>query len=366
MKFRCERQALADALGTAVRASGGRTASSPALAGVRLEVKGDTLTIACTDSDQIINCSVPVQGITNGISVPRAKLLNEIVRSLSDGAVELEVVGEDIVVRGGRSSFNVPTYMAQDFQMLPPAAAPDTKVNAKEFAEALRQVGPARRMGSDDNKFTKFNGIQISHDADGIWVSATDGYRMALRSLPHSDIIGVGEHLIVPGDALSELTGMLSNVSELIVRWADPTITFIAGSATLTTRTITGQLPDAAMFRTMSYDNVLTINRDKFLEALRRARIVLPARRGLRLHCGPGGVRIEAADRDLGRIDEDLEGNYVGDEIMVSFNIDYLISAVEVVDTEDVRILAGDPRKQVIVRAADSDDYSCYIMPIKA
>ena len=362
MKFRCERQALADALAIVVRASGSRTASSPVLAGVRIEVKGDSLSLACTDTDQIITCTIPVQGINNGVSVPRARLLNDIVRSLADGAVEVEVVGEDVVVSGGRSNFNVPTYMAQDFQVLPPAAAPDTSTNAEEFADALRQV--ARTVKNQDDH--PYRGVQISHDADGVRLAATDNFRMALRKLPHSKILAVGEKVLVPGRALTELERMLPLSKDLVIRWADPTITFITGTASLTTRTINGSLPDPKMFLDAQYPNTLTVNRELILEALRRGKIVLPSSIGLKLHLSESGVRMEAADRDLGRTEEDLDAEYTGTDLSITFNVDYLMAGIEVVETEYVRIAMKDSRSPAAVWAADNEDYSYFIMPIRA
>src|SRR5436190_24391687 len=44
VKFRCERDVLADALATAGRAATGRTGTLPVLSGLRLELVGDKLT----------------------------------------------------------------------------------------------------------------------------------------------------------------------------------------------------------------------------------------------------------------------------------------------------------------------------------
>ena len=49
MKFRCEREVLADALATAGRAATSRTGTLPVLSGLRLEVRGDELTVTGTD-----------------------------------------------------------------------------------------------------------------------------------------------------------------------------------------------------------------------------------------------------------------------------------------------------------------------------
>ena len=372
MKFRCEREALANSLAVAIRASGSRTASSPALSGVRLEVKGDSLTIACTDTDQIITCEIPAQGITNGVSVPRARLFSEIVRSMSDGAIEVEVSGEDVVVRGGRSNFNVPTYNAGDFTVLPAAGAADASTNAEEFATALNQVVRAAiNPDSPRNRVVGnpvYQGVEIRHDQDGIRMFATDGYRLATKLLPHSSILGVGEHVIVPGRALNELSRILAftKEKELKVRWAEPIITFKSGNVTLTTRTITGEFQNFHRFFSTDYANELMISREVILEALRRAKVLLPGQTGLRVHFSATGVRIQASDRELGHSEEDLDADYNGREMSVGFDKDLLIDAIESVDTETVRICMKDEGTQAAVRPSEGDDFHHFIMPMKA
>ena len=50
MKFRCERDVLADVLATAGRAATGRTGALPVLSGVRIDLEGDRLRVTGTDN----------------------------------------------------------------------------------------------------------------------------------------------------------------------------------------------------------------------------------------------------------------------------------------------------------------------------
>ncbi len=58
MKFRCERDVLADAVGSAGRAATNRTGTLPVLAGVRMEISGDTLTVTGIDLELTIRSYV--------------------------------------------------------------------------------------------------------------------------------------------------------------------------------------------------------------------------------------------------------------------------------------------------------------------
>ena len=82
MKFRCERDVLADALATAGRAATSRTGTLPVLSGVRLEVTGDELSVTGTDLELSIRLTVAVGGERDGAVVVPARLIADIVRAL--------------------------------------------------------------------------------------------------------------------------------------------------------------------------------------------------------------------------------------------------------------------------------------------
>ena len=97
MKFRCERDVLVEALGTAGRAVANRGGALPALSGIRLEVTGDVLHLAGSDLDLTIQAETPVAGLVDGVVVVPARLGIEIVRSLDPGAVTVD--GDEDEVR---------------------------------------------------------------------------------------------------------------------------------------------------------------------------------------------------------------------------------------------------------------------------
>ena len=73
MKFRCERDVLAEALTTAGRAATSRTGALPVLEGLHLELVGDELSVTGTDLDMSIRLAVTVGGVSDGAVVVPAQ-----------------------------------------------------------------------------------------------------------------------------------------------------------------------------------------------------------------------------------------------------------------------------------------------------
>lgn len=107
MKFRCERDVLADAVGSAGRATSGRGGALPVLAGLRLRLEGDHLEVTGSDLDLTVTAEIEVAGGDDGVAVIPARLLADIVRALEPGAVNVTVEADEATITGGRSEFSV-------------------------------------------------------------------------------------------------------------------------------------------------------------------------------------------------------------------------------------------------------------------
>ena len=107
MKFRCERDVLAEALTTAGRAATSRTGALPVLEGLHLQLVGDELSVTGTDLDMSIRLGVTVGGVSDGSVVVPARLSADAVKSLPAGAVEVSAGDDDVTISAGRSQFSL-------------------------------------------------------------------------------------------------------------------------------------------------------------------------------------------------------------------------------------------------------------------
>jgi len=178
VKFRCERELLADALATAGRAATGRTGALPVLSGLRLEQKGNKLTVTGTDLDLTIQLSIEVGGDRDGGVVLPARLAADIVRSLGQGKVEVSVDGEEVSISNGRSNFMVRPLNFDDYPKLPTPASSSVTLPAAQFGDALRQVV---RAASTDEARPILTGVMMTAEGDGLRMVATDSYRLAVQ-----------------------------------------------------------------------------------------------------------------------------------------------------------------------------------------
>jgi DNA polymerase-3 subunit beta len=362
VKFRCEREILADALTTAGRAATNRSGTLPVLSGVRLDVADGRLTVTGTDLELTIRLSVPVHVDKEGSAVVPARLVGDIVKALPPGAVDVSVTDDEMSISAGRSQFSVRPLSLNDYPAQVETDAPPVTLSSQQVGDALRQVV---RAASTDDARAVLTGVLMSSEDEGLKMVATDSYRLAVRDLPQSSMLAIGQKVLVPGRALAELQRVLTSDAELSVRLGAREAVFEVGGTRLSTRLIEGEYPNYRNLLPSSYPNRLTVGREALLEALRRVKILAQDSTPVRLALGGDTLRLTAITQDVGNAHEEVDASYEGTEMTVAFNPDYLTAGVEAVEGDEVTLSTLDPMKPAVLRGVGHDEYLYLLMPVR-
>lgn len=362
MKFRCEREALERALGLASRAVSTRGGSLPVLSGVHLALAGDELRITGSDLDLTISVGVDVAGDTDGVTVLPAKLASDIVRAVADGKVEFSVEGEEAHISAGRSEFSLRVIPADEFPQLPEPADDAVQLDANAFRDALRQVTPA---ASADDSRPILTGVLMAAESDGLRLVATDSYRLAVRDLPGTSVLGDDQSVLVPSRSLNELARVLDTDAELTLRLGEHDATFDLAGVRVTTRLIEGDFPNYRGLIPASHPNRLTVNRELLLDAVRRVRLLAQEATPVRLIMKPDILELVAVTQDVGQAHEAVDAQYDGSELTVAFNPDYLLAGIDVTGGDEITLETVDELKPALLRTVGSEEFLYLLMPVR-
>ena len=118
MKFRVERDALADAVAWTAKSLPNRP-SVPVLAGVLLRVTDGTLQVSGFDYEVSTEVTVDVHGDADGAALVSGRLLAEITKALPDKPVDIAAVGAPLELICGSARVTLPTMPVEDYTTLP-------------------------------------------------------------------------------------------------------------------------------------------------------------------------------------------------------------------------------------------------------
>ena len=362
LKFRCERDVLVEALGAAGRAVTSRSGSLPVLAGVRLELRGDRLTITGSDLDLTITVVVEVAGAEDGVAVLPSKLISDVVRSLRPGGVDLSVEDDDARVVQHPSEFSIRVIPADEFPELSTADGESVTLDAVSFRAAIDQV---EKAASSDDARPILTGVLMAAEAEGLRLVSTDSYRLSVRDLTGTTVLGEGQKVLIPSRALKELSRVVGESEQITLQLGERDAAFEVGGVRVTTRLIEGDFPNYRGLIPSNHPNRLTVDRDALLDAVRRVRLLAQESTPVRLAMSADGLELVAVTQDVGQAHESVEASYTGEDLTVAFNPEYLIDGIEVAPGDEITLETVDELKPALLKAADDPAFLYLLMPVR-
>ena len=362
MKFRCERDVLDRAFSITRRAVAGRGGTLQVLSGLHLELKGNKLTVVGSDLDLVVRVTVEVGGEQDGAVVLSAQLGAEIVRALDSGQVEFTVDDDGASVVSGRSDFRIRVMSAEEYPRFDEPGGESVTLDAVAVADALDQVIKA---ASIDDARQILTGVLMAAEADGLRFVATDSYRLAVRDLPGTAVLGRDQTVLVPSRALDMVGKILGDAEELTIRLGERDATFEVDDVQVVTRLIEGEFPNYRGLIPDDHPNVLVVDRLALQEAVRRVRILAQESTPVRLSMSADGLELVAITQDVGQAHESLDATYEGADLTVAFNPQFLLDGLEVCPGEEVRLETSEASKPAVLRSIGDEQFLYLLMPVR-
>ncbi len=365
MKFSISRQALLKAL-QSVMGVVERRQTMPILANVMVVAKQDELAVTATDLEVELVARTAVDELVSPgeITVAGRKLL-DICRALPDTAsVKLQLDGDRLVLRSGRSRFVLSTLPAADFPVIDDIQAGSRLTLAQnDVAQLLEQTHFA--MAQQDVRYY-LNGLLLEVSAQRLRAVATDGHRLALSEIDLTDGPESEQQVIVPRKGVLELQRLLGNGEALELEIGVNHIRATLDGIRFTSKLIDGRFPEYNRVIPSPKSNVLTANREQLRHALQRAAILSNEKyRGVRLELSKDKLVIQANNPEQEEAQDELEVDYKGAEFEIGFNVNYLLDALAAVESEDVELGFVDSNSSCLIHAPGVERTRYVVMPMR-
>ncbi len=344
------------------RAAGTRGGYQLVLSGVHLSLDGDDLALTATDRELTIRKHLTVAGGENGEAVVTARLAGDVVRSLEAGSVNVAVNEEGIHIESARSEFSLQTMGAEDFPQISDVEGDSVVIGAEGLLTALRQVV---RAASADESRPVLTGVLLAAEEAGLRLVTTDSYRLALCDLPGLEVLGSEQSVLVPSRALQEVIRLLGDVEQVSVRFSEREASFSLNSVTIMTRLIEGDFPSYQGLIPSHQPNRLTVNREEFINAVKRVRLMAQDSTPIRLDMSATGLDLSATTQDVGRANETVDASFEGEDLVVAFNPEYLLDGAEAAPGQEIVLHTVDALKPAVIRAPEYEEFLYLLMPVR-
>jgi DNA polymerase-3 subunit beta len=373
MKFRVERDALADAVAWTAKALPSRP-SVPVLAGVMLRVSAGSLIVSGFDYEVSSQVTVDVHGDSDGAALVSGRLLAEITKSLPAKPVEIAAVGASLELVCGSARFTLPTMPVEDYPTLPEMPETAGTIDAATFASAVAQVAIA---AGRDETLPLMTGVRMEIDGETIALLATDRYRLALREITwRPDDPQAHMQALIPAKTLNDTAKTLGaqggDVTLALARGTagEGMIGFSGGTRRTTSRLLDGDYPKVRSLFPDSHVARALISVSALQEVVKRVSLVAERSTPVRMSFSEDGLIVEAGGSDDARASEAMDAIYTGEPMQAAFNPQYLLDGLAAIGHPTAVLSFTDPKKPALIVPGTADGeivpgYRYLMMPIR-
>jgi DNA polymerase-3 subunit beta len=368
MKVTVTAGSLGQGLHVVSRAVSSRT-TLPILNNVLMQTSNQGLQLTATNLEigirQLIPAEVQEEG---GITVP-ARLLTDFVSSHPNEPLSMAIdkKTQSLSLRSAKFDASIRGIDPADFPPVPLSGeGRKVKIDQAELRDAIEQTVIA---ASSDEGRPVLTGVYVQLNGAKATLAATDGHRLAVKTLTVSGDAGETDTVVIPARALAELSRILRAGGEAIDVTVGPQknqVYFKTGDVELMSRLIEGTYPNYQQVIPSQSTTTITAKTQDLLFTTRMVSLFSKdAANVIKFKTEGGKLTLTANTSEVGQNVADVEAKIDGQDLQVAFNSKYLLDVLAILGTEEVQLGFTGPLNPGIVRPVGKDDYLYIIMPVR-
>ena len=363
MKIICSKSSLLKSVSIALKAVPSKT-TMPILECILMDAT--TNQIKFTTNDMELGIETIVEGTIEekGKVALDAKIFYEIIRRLPDNDITIKTDDKyAATITCEKAKFNIPGKSGDDFAYLP-MIEKDEPLTISQYTlkEMIRQTIFSIAV-NENNKLMTGELFEIKNNC--LKVVSLDGHRIAIRKMPlkkdYSD-----RKVVVPGKTLSEVSKILSGEvdDQVSIYFTKNHILFEFDQTMVVSRLIEGEYFRIDQMLSSDYETKLKINKKEFLDCIDRATLLVREvdKKPIIINITDDDMELRI-DSAMGSMNEEIDIEKEGKDIMIGFNPKFLIDALRVIDDETVTIYLVNPKAPCFIRD-DEENYTYLILPV--
>lgn len=331
------------------------------------ELSDNTLTITASDLENTLVAHLEVMDAEGeGKFCVDARRLVDLLKEMPDQGISFDINDDNLAVEIVYPSGNY-SFIAINGNEYPSNESVDESTDIIEFTCPTEQIvkgidNTLFAVGNDDLR-PQMMGILWDIKPDAITFVATDTrklvkYRNAM-SAP-----GVEGSCILPIKPATVIKNVFAKEDEVKVTLEPKSATFESPSYKFNCRFIKGSFPDYNRVIPVKNPYVITVDRQSFLNAVRRVGVFVDQGHGLvKFKIEKDQLTMKATDNNFcTSAREVVPCDFTGTEMIIGFSAPYLIEIFNTISTTDILIKLSDPSRPGVFVPSENSENSELLM----
>lgn len=331
------------------------------------ELSDNTLTITASDLENTLVAHLEVMDAEGeGKFCVDARRMVDLLKEMPDQGISFDINDDNLAVEIVYPSGNY-SFIAINGNEYPSNESVDESTDIIEFTCPTEQIikgidNTLFAVGNDDLR-PQMMGILWDIKPDAITFVATDTrklvkYRNAM-STP-----GVEGSCILPIKPATVIKNVFAKEDEVKVTLEPKSATFESPSYKFNCRFIKGSFPDYNRVIPVKNPYVITVDRQSFLNAVRRVGVFVDQGHGLvKFKIEKDQITMKATDNNFcTSAREVVPCDFTGTEMIIGFSAPYLIEIFNTISTTDILIKLSDPSRPGVFVPSENSENSELLM----
>lgn len=371
MRFTINREEFLKGLSIAARAVNPKS-TFPVLSNLKIDLDDKGLFITGSNGDLTIKTLVPyyindkeiIRNYTTGTVLVNLKVIDW-CREIRSEEISFEVIDDTIVNITDSTNGSEITLQCIKSQEYPDLdLEPDgTEISLthSEFSKIVNQTAFAastkeQRLLLTALNFEATNGV--------LTVTATDSYRLAKKESKIPD--GINFVANIPAKMVTEVDHLIENQEYISIAVNDVKALFSFDRIVVSTRLVAGDYPNTKNIIPHTINHKLNVKTDEILTAIKLANLITERENVVDLTMNEEEVQVSAKSSQVGSSTNKINTfKYEGAPLKISFNSEFVSSAIRALDSEDVIFEFVGEMKQFVIKNPSDESVIQIMTPIR-
>ncbi|MHB8789882.1 MAG: DNA polymerase III subunit beta [Desulfobulbaceae bacterium] len=344
------------------------------LANVLMEVEQDTIVFTGTDMEIGLKQTVPAEVFAQGILTLPAKKLFELARESSSPLITFQEREKNWVdITAGSSMYKLAGMPGGEFPQFPEYEEENmVEMESVVFSDLIDKT--IFSIAQDKENMYSLNAALFQKEEQGdkllLKFVTSDGHRLTMMSKEVDNKVNslnFNPVTLIPRRGVQEIRKFCEDKDTLLFGLEKKQAVLKSEESLLIIRLMQGEFPDfQSILNIISKDNMVAIDRVRFLEALKRINLFTEDLfKAIKIEITAGHMVLSSQNADFGSAKDEFDIDYTGEPLSLGFNCRYFIDTLQVMEGNTVKAYISSDESPCLIESENDEGFISIIMPMK-
>ena len=344
------------------------------LSNVMVEVEQERIVITGTDLEIGLKQIVPAEVFEQGVLTLPAKKIFEIARESSSQDITFQEQEKNWVdITAGPSLYKLAGMVSDEYPQFPEYDEESMiEVDSSVLNDLIDKT--IFSIAQDKENMYSLTSALLQKEEAGdkrfLKIVSSDGHRLTImgKEVDKSiDEIKFNPVTLIPRRGVQEIRKFCEDKDTFRFGIEKKQAVLKTDDSLLIIRLMQGEFPDfQGILKVISRDNVVEIDRLRFLESLKRINLFTEDLfKAIKIEIDKNHMLLTSQNADFGSARDEFDVVYSGEPLSLGFNCRYFIDALQIMEGDTIKAYISSDESPCLIVSDDDEGFLSIVMPMK-